>query len=432
VAWYEGLGANVIQTFAVSCNGYAWYKGGIVPEQPGLRHDFLPEVVRLGHRRHMKVMGYFCVGANTLWATTEPDLSYGAPSAPHIPFTTDYLDYLSASITDGLKRTGMDGFMIDWVWSASGKWLPCEQRMYQELMGEPFPGPAAVDAAKLLEFNRRAIDRCWGRIRDAAKAAKPNCVIWLSCSNVADPTVVNSRMFREVDWLMNEATDPGSLGAVASMKGERTRLVQCVVGWGPAHDARAIVTGSDAQGLGIYGFAAPGPNSLPLPIRDYRERPIISFQANDRNIAVLARYYRGEPLDVITRQAGDGTIALPLEAANARGTSPVLMDGQIGHWGNSSDYVTWLVDVRRPGTFLVEMQYACEKGSGGSTLDVVIGDKSFRLVSRETGTWRDYRRVRLGWVRIASLGRYPIAVRPSAASPWKAVSLKSLALRWVG
>ena len=48
VRWYEGLGANVIQTFAVSCNGYAWYKGGIVPPQPGLKHDFLTEVVRLG------------------------------------------------------------------------------------------------------------------------------------------------------------------------------------------------------------------------------------------------------------------------------------------------------------------------------------------------------------------------------------------------
>src|SRR5208337_57289 len=44
VAWYQGLGANVIQTFAVSCNGYAWYKGGPVPAQPGLKHNFLPEV----------------------------------------------------------------------------------------------------------------------------------------------------------------------------------------------------------------------------------------------------------------------------------------------------------------------------------------------------------------------------------------------------
>ena len=31
IRWYVGLGANVIQTFAVSCNGYAWYKGGLVP-----------------------------------------------------------------------------------------------------------------------------------------------------------------------------------------------------------------------------------------------------------------------------------------------------------------------------------------------------------------------------------------------------------------
>ena len=50
VDWYKALGANVMQTFCVSCNGYAWYKNGVVPEQPGLKHDFLTEVVRLGHR----------------------------------------------------------------------------------------------------------------------------------------------------------------------------------------------------------------------------------------------------------------------------------------------------------------------------------------------------------------------------------------------
>ena len=34
-AWYAGLGANVIQTFAVSCNGYAWYQGGKGPAATG-------------------------------------------------------------------------------------------------------------------------------------------------------------------------------------------------------------------------------------------------------------------------------------------------------------------------------------------------------------------------------------------------------------
>ena len=34
VAWYTALGCNVIQTFAVSCNGYAWYQGGLAPPSP--------------------------------------------------------------------------------------------------------------------------------------------------------------------------------------------------------------------------------------------------------------------------------------------------------------------------------------------------------------------------------------------------------------
>jgi len=40
IAWYKAMGVNVIQTFCVSCNGYAWYRNGFVPEQPGLKHDF--------------------------------------------------------------------------------------------------------------------------------------------------------------------------------------------------------------------------------------------------------------------------------------------------------------------------------------------------------------------------------------------------------
>ena len=31
----------------------------------------------------MRVMGYFCIGANTRWGAEHPDLSYGTPSAYH-------------------------------------------------------------------------------------------------------------------------------------------------------------------------------------------------------------------------------------------------------------------------------------------------------------------------------------------------------------
>lgn len=88
-----------MQTFAWSCNGYAWYKNGIIPEQPGMKHDFLPEMVKLGHEWGMKVFGYFCAGGNNRWEEMYPDLCYQT-RAQQIPFTTQYLDYLCASIED--------------------------------------------------------------------------------------------------------------------------------------------------------------------------------------------------------------------------------------------------------------------------------------------------------------------------------------------
>ena len=67
-AWYCALGVNVIQTFSVSSNGYAWYKDSATAlVQPGVDHDFLKEITELAHRDGQPVMGYFTVGGNTYW-----------------------------------------------------------------------------------------------------------------------------------------------------------------------------------------------------------------------------------------------------------------------------------------------------------------------------------------------------------------------------
>jgi hypothetical protein len=59
VGWYESLGANVIHLNTVSQNGYAGYKHGFAPAQPGLKDDLFPEVVRLAHKKNMLVSGYY-------------------------------------------------------------------------------------------------------------------------------------------------------------------------------------------------------------------------------------------------------------------------------------------------------------------------------------------------------------------------------------
>ncbi|MDR1923192.1 MAG: hypothetical protein LBQ66_02365, partial [Planctomycetaceae bacterium] len=133
IRWHKELGCNAVVTFAVSCNGYAWYKNSVVPEQPNLKHDFLTDAVQLGHKENMKVFGYFCFGANWLWGQNNPSYSYGTPTDYHIPYTQKYLDYLCDSIEDAFKKTGMDGLRIDWLWNPKqNKWLACEQEMYAE------------------------------------------------------------------------------------------------------------------------------------------------------------------------------------------------------------------------------------------------------------------------------------------------------------
>jgi len=290
-AWYRALGANTIQSFCVSCPGYAWYRSEVAPVQPGMQGDFLKEIAALGHSAGMRVMGYFCIGANTYWSEQHPDLCHPLPNAIAIPFTKPYLDYLSRVIPEALQKTGIDGFMIDWMYNASHHypdkpyvWLDCEKDMYPELFGAPFPGEAAMDAAKIDEFNRRAVARCWDCIRDAAKKAKPDCIIWLSAYDLQHPQYAGSKMLKEVDWVMNEHTDPAKLEAVRAAVGPQTRLIQCVCGWGAAHDAAKLTADPRFADVGWYGFARPDSKTT-LPVEGETSDSLVS--GNARNIALL-------------------------------------------------------------------------------------------------------------------------------------------------
>ena len=303
ISWYKDLGVNTIQTFCVSCNGYAWYKNGVVPAQPGLKYDFLPEMVRLGHKEGMKVMGYFCIGSNTRWGIENPDLSYGYPNDRHIPFTREYLEYLDTAIRDVVKKTGIDGFMIDWFYqpnrgSTGGKWLDSEKQRYEELMGQSFPGAEQLSEEDYNAYSRLAIEKCWDVIHKAAKETNPDCIIWLTCFDITHPHIINSSMFKEVDWLMNEGGDLKRIDTIRDMVGKDTRLITCLANWNK-QDAKSVVVEAMKSGVGLYGFAKPNTNSLLPPIDQYLAFPIDSFAGDDKNIATFARVYNDLPLDFI-------------------------------------------------------------------------------------------------------------------------------------
>lgn len=303
VAWYRSIGANVIQTFCVSANGYAWYQNGFVPEQPGLKHDFLPEVVRLGHQQGMRVFGYFCASANSKWAADRPDQSYGSPTTYHIPYTDDYLGYLSASIRDAVGRTGIDGFMVDWLWmpnreATHGRWLDCEKQLYTQLMGEAFPGEEHLgeESEKYIAYSRRALDRAWKVIHKAAKETNPECIIWLTSNHINHPHVIHSDMYQQCDWIMNESGDMKRIEAVRGMVGKHTRLITCLAHWNN-QDATTVVPAALKAGVGLYGFSFPRSKNGTIPLDAFMSRPVAELKGDDRNIAVLARAYHGLGID---------------------------------------------------------------------------------------------------------------------------------------
>ncbi|MDP7287539.1 MAG: hypothetical protein QGH94_06070 [Phycisphaerae bacterium] len=302
VAWHKAVGSNVIQTFCVSSNGWAWYKGGPVPEQPGLKHDFLREVVKLGHAEGMRVIGYFCIGANTRWGKENPELSYGTPSTYHIPYTDKYLAYLSAAIGDAVKTTGIDGIMLDWVWqprrlSTKGKWIDAEKKLYEQLMGEPFPGEDKLTGAQDVKYSRKAIDRCWKTIRKAAKAANPDCIIWLTSNRLKSPHVINSDMYRQADWVMGEAGRIEHIEDARKMVGKHTRMITCMALWN-GQDPTSAVPEAIKAGIGLYGFAKPGGDGT-LGLNKILPRQICELTGDAQSIAVLARAYHGVSPDAL-------------------------------------------------------------------------------------------------------------------------------------
>ncbi len=125
-------------------------------------------------------------------------------------------------------------------------------------------------------------------MRAAAKSAKPDCIIWLTAFSVTVPEVADSRMLREVDWLMNESPDPAQLAAARKMKGPHTRLIQCICGWGDKHDPMTFVHDPASADVGLYGYTAADLQTT-LPSRNPNTPQLI---ADAKNVERIRQIYR--------------------------------------------------------------------------------------------------------------------------------------------
>ena len=293
-AWYKDMNVNTIQTFCVNTSGYAWYKSSVPPVTPGLQGDFLREITEMGHNAGMRVLGYFVPCENTYWGKTYPHLSHGAPDrGAHIPFTTEYIDYMCRSIEDVLSKIPIDGFMLDGVGNTAPKWMECEQTMYEELFGEKFPGKDKINKDTLTEFQRRATDRAWEKIRETSKSMNDKIILWANIYNLKSPAVAQWKIFREADWFMNENPDMTLLEPILKEARGIIRhdavLLQCLSGGGEGkHDAAKIIEVIRDRDIGLYGFAmADVETTIPPAHSDHPH-----YAANAKNIEVIRQVFR--------------------------------------------------------------------------------------------------------------------------------------------
>jgi alpha-L-fucosidase len=133
------------------------------------------------------------------------------------------------------------------------------------------------------------------------------------------------------------------------------------------------------------------------------------------------------------RQAADGSLSLQAVDATIHGrtakldTSPGQDD--VGYWTNVQDWVSWDCAFHEPGTFDVEVTYACTDENAGSDFFVEVAGVQLPGKVQSTGGWGKFVTFKLGSVRIDTAGARPVFVQASAMPHGAVMNLKTVTLK---
>ncbi|MCK4294237.1 MAG: alpha-L-fucosidase [Planctomycetes bacterium] len=149
--------------------------------------------------------------------------------------------------------------------------------------------------------------------------------------------------------------------------------------------------------------------------------------------SVIVLEIEGEPaMAGPCRASKDGSFDLRAANAVVHGETARYESGggkdNIGYWTNPSDYVAWSLEIEKPGTFNVEITFACAAGFGGSEYAVSAADQEVTGKVRETGGWANFVSDKLGSIKISKSGTYLLTVKPKTKPGGAVMNLKSVRL----
>lgn len=180
----------------------------------------------------------------------------------------------------------------------------------------------------------------------------------------------------------------------------------------------------------IEAMAATGKSLMPeglekdIPVREMAD--LIAFL---RAVGPPPKTLEGNRPRIVEQGQG-GELILKAESASAFGATLVFETryGNLGYWTSADDRASWRFQVARPDRYEVWIDFACPDGSEGQTLLFDFGSATIAHRTTATGSWDDYRRVKIGEIVLES-GTRRLDVRPAAPPKGAVIDLRAVELR---
>jgi alpha-L-fucosidase len=199
-------------------------------------------------------------------------------------------------------------------------------------------------------------------------------------------------------------------------------------------DGQLVVPGLENKVQKAYLLA--GADRSPLGVARSGEQTMVKLPANapDPIDTVVVLEIEGQPQVTVpaVAQRDDGVIQLHARDAQLHGETIRYESGSgkdnVGFWTDPQDWASWIFRVSSPGSFLLEITYACPDVSAGSGYTVEVAAQQLAGTVSGTGSWTKFQSQKLGSVKLPE-GRLTLTVKAKNLVGEGVMNLQSIVLR---
>lgn len=134
----------------------------------------------------------------------------------------------------------------------------------------------------------------------------------------------------------------------------------------------------------------------------------------------------------VTVQEGESAVTLDHITAVTAGKAVKRFNRRgrfhISKWMTPEDTATWQVRIRKPGRYLVKIEYAAQQEWAGGDYQVSVDEQLLSATVEHTGDWYEYKQFEIGTVDLGEAGQHELTIRPRAETDHYLMYFKLLRL----